>query len=70
MGKWTDAVPAEKYDGDTGKVSDVNVNWKPDKHGDISEILVSNHGMSHDKEHDHYYEKSNGWWGHHKTKRD
>lgn len=59
---WNGFGSAEKSSGETGKVSDVQVNVKTDNSGKVTEILVSSSSNPH-KSHDHYYEKSSGNWG-------
>ena len=66
---WSDFFSGEKYDGDSGKVSNVDVNVKVDKGGHVTDILVNEGRGNSRANHDHYYEKSSGWWGsHHKGK--
>ena len=59
---WFGFGSGEKSDGDTGKVSDVKVDVKTDSSGKVSDVMVSRGGNPH-KNHEHYYEKSNGSWG-------
>lgn len=59
---WLKFDSGEKSDGSTGKVSNVKVNVKTNKSGRVTDVLVSSSGNKH-KNHDHYFEKSSGWWG-------
>ncbi|WP_374652287.1 hypothetical protein [Dongia sp.] len=60
---WFGFGSGEKSDGETGKVSDVQVNTKTDRADRVTDVLVARSGDNAHKSHDHYYEKSNGFWG-------
>ena len=59
---WFSFEPAEESSGDTGEVSDVKVSVKTDNSGKVSDVLVNRSGGNPHNNHDHYYEKSGGWF--------
>lgn len=57
---WLDFFSADESSGDTGKVSDVKVNIKTDKGGNVSDILVNRSGGNSHKNHSHYAKVNKG----------
>ena len=54
---------AEKYEGDTGDVSDVQVRVKTDNQGNVTDVLVNESKKNPHRNHKHYYKQSSGTWG-------
>lgn len=59
---WLGFGGGEKSSGDSGKVSNVEVNVKTDRSGRVKDVLVSESGRNAHKNHTHYYKKSSGSW--------
>lgn len=59
---------AELSEGNTGKVSDVNIKVKSDANGPKDIYVAKPQDNPHEK-HDHYFRKSSGSWGKTKTDR-
>ena len=60
---WFGFGSGEESSGDTGEVSDVKVNVKTDKSGEVTHVMVNRSGGNPHKHHEHYYKHSSGTWG-------